>query len=63
MKALVKVQQGYRAAYYKFDDEISAIQFATISKEHVMNPIDRDGNITKTFVSVILNPDENDIED
>ena len=63
MKALVRVQQGYRAAYYKFDDEISAVQFATISKEHVMDSIDHDGNITKTLVSVILNPDENDIEE
>ena len=63
MKAIVRVQQGYRTVYYKFDDEISAIQFATISKEHAMDPIDHDGNITKTLVSVILNPDENDIED
>ena len=63
MKALVKVRQGYHATYYKFDDEISAIQFATISKEHVMDSVDHDGNITKTFVSVILNPDEKDMED
>lgn len=61
MKAFVRVKQGYHAMYYKFDDEISAIQFATISKEHV---IDLDDNEkSKTLVSVILNPDENDIEE
>ena len=63
MKAIVRVRQGYHAMYYKFDDEMSAIQFAAISKEHAMDPIDRDGNITKTLVSAILNPDENDIDD
>lgn len=63
MKSLVRVRQGYHTTYYKFDDEISAIQFATISKEHAMDPIDRDGNIAKTLVSVILNPDNDDIEE
>lgn len=63
MKAIVRVRQGYHAMYYKFDDEMSAIQFATISKERVMDSVDRDGIITKTLVSVILNPDENDIEE
>lgn len=63
MKAIVRVRQGYHAMYYKFDDEMSAIQFATISKERAMDAVDRDGIVTKTLVSVILNPDENDIED
>lgn len=63
MKAIVRVRQGYHAMYYKFDDEMSAIQFATISKEHAMDAVDRDGIVTKTLVSVILNPDENDIEE
>ena len=63
MSALVKIQQGYRETYYKFDDEISAIQFATISKEHVIDPIDHDGNKIKTMVSVLLDIEENDIDD
>ena len=61
MKALVRVQQGWHVTCYKFDDEISAIQFATISKEHVINLDDSDK--PKTFVSVVLDVDENDIEE
>lgn len=63
MKALVRVCQGYYVTYYKFDDEISTIHFGTILKERAMDRTDRNGDIIKTCVSVILNPDDDDIED
>lgn len=63
MKAIVKLSQGYRSTYFKFDDEISAIQYATITKEHVMDMKSNEGDVVYTNVSVILNPNENDIDD
>lgn len=63
MKAIVKLSQGYRSTYFKFDDEMSAIQYATITKEHVMNVKDGEGNVVETNVSVILAPDIDNIDD
>jgi len=58
MKALVRIQQGWHVTFYKFDDEMSAIQFATISKEHCVDHDD-----ARTIVSVVVGFDENDIEE
>lgn len=58
MKANVLINQSYHCVGFKFDDEMSAIQFASICKEHVVNPIDRDNEVIPTNVSVILDPDE-----
>ena len=61
MMANVLVIQGYHTIGFKFEDEMSAIQFASICKEHVINPVDRDNEVIPTNVSVILDPDEGTI--
>lgn len=63
MKCAVVIKQSYHAIAFEFSDEMSAIQFATISKEHACKIVDRDGDDVITNVTVIIDPNSDDIDD
>ena len=62
MTCVVMIKQGYHSTVFEFPDEMSALQFATISKEHAIEIVDRDGDPIRTSVTVLIDPDKDNLD-
>lgn len=62
MNAIVRIQQKWNATYFKFDNQIDAINFATECQLHLMPLYDDENKVVYSSVSVHLVDDINDIE-